>query len=101
MKSNKERNHNMNGITKLPDGSAFCTADVMSKEEAMLLPPHKRPICFRVSSEIYHSVFEAIGAASMCWQPHPSTEEFDSEKATKLAVDLLFKIANELEKKDK
>lgn len=83
---------------KLPDGSAFFTADVMSKEEAMKLPVEKRPICFRVSSEIYHSVFESIGEASMCWNPRPSVEVFDTEKATDVALRLLFKIAEELEK---
>lgn len=83
----------------LPDGSAFWVADVMSKDEALKLPPKERPLCFRVSSEIYHAVFEAIGAASMCWSPRPSTEVFNSEEASKLAVDLLFKIADEMEKR--
>jgi hypothetical protein len=82
----------------LPDGSAYFTADVMSKEEALKLPLKERPLCFRVSSEIYHAVFEAIGAASMCWSPRPSTEVFNSEEASKIAVELLFKIADELEK---
>ena len=86
-----------NSITKLPDGSAFFTAEVMSKEEAMKLPLNKRPICYRVSSKLYHGVFEAIGAASMCWNPHPSTEVFESEKASQIAMDLLFKIADEIE----
>ena len=71
----------------------------MSKEEALKLQLKERPICFRVSSEIYHAVFEAIGAASVCWEPRPSTEVFNSEEASKIAVDLLFKIADELEKK--
>jgi hypothetical protein len=87
-----------NKITKLPDGSAFFTTDVMSKDEAMSLPPEKRPLCYRVSSELYHSVFESIGAASMCWSPRPSNEVFMSEEASQIAVDLLFKIAEELEK---
>ena len=86
-------------ITKLPDGSAFFTAEIMSKEEAMALPVEKRPLCFRLSSEMYHAVFEAIGAASMCWEPEPSTEVFNSELASQIAVDLCFKIAEEMEKK--
>lgn len=88
----------MSKVTKLPDGSAFCTATIMSKAEAMKLPLKKRPICFRISSEMYHAVWEAIGAASMCWKPRPSKEVFASEEASQIAMDLCFKIANELEK---
>lgn len=84
-------------ITQLPDGSAFFTSTVLSKEEAMALPLKERPLCFRISSEIYHAVFEAIGAASMCWKPRPGNEVFSSEEASKVAVDLCFKIANEIE----
>lgn len=73
-------------------------ATIMSKEEAMKLPLKERPLCFRLSSEIYHAVFEAIGAASMCWYPRPSNEVFSSEEASKIATDLCFKIADELEK---
>ncbi len=84
-------------ITKLPDGSAFFTATIMSKEEAMALPLAQRPICYRISSEMYHAVFEAVGAASMCWQPRPGKEVFDTSEAEKVAIDLCFKIANEIE----
>ena len=84
-------------ITKLPDGSAFFIADVVSKDEAMKLPIKQRPLCFRISSEIYHAVFEAVGAASMCWNPRPSKEVFSSEEASQIAVDLCFTIANEIE----
>ena len=38
-----------NKISKLPDGSAFFTATIMSKEEAMKLPLKERPLCFRIS----------------------------------------------------
>lgn len=85
-------------ITELPDGSGCCTATIMSNEEALALPLKERPLNHRISSEIYHAVFEAIGAASMCWNPRPSSAVFDSSAAEKLAVDLCFKIANELEK---
>lgn len=87
-----------NSITKLPDGSAFFTAEVMSKEEALALPLEKRPLCYRISSEIYHAVFEAIGEASLCWS-EPSVGNFDSEHASQIATDLCFKIAHELEKR--
>ncbi len=86
-----------NEITKLPDGSAFFTTEVMSKEEAMALPLKERPICFRISSKMYHAIFEAVGAASMCRKPRPGAEVFSSEEASKVAVDLCFKIANEVE----
>lgn len=69
----------------------------MSKEEAMALPIAERPICFRISSEMYHAVFEAIGEASLCWEPKP-TGEFHSNKASDVAVRLCFKIAEEREK---
>lgn len=85
-------------IAKLPDGSAFFTATVMSKEEAMALPLKERPLCFRISSEMYHAVFEAIGEASMCWEPKPGSQVFAPEKASDIAVKLCFKIAEELEK---
>jgi hypothetical protein len=88
----------MSNTTVLPDGSAFSTAVVMTEEEAMALPVEKRPLCYRISSELYHAVFESIGAASMCWNPRPSNEVFASEQASKIAVDLCFKIANEIEK---
>lgn len=70
----------------------------MSREEAMALPLHKRPLCFRISGEIYTAVFEAIGAASMCWKPTLGDHVFQSEQASKIAVDLCFKIAEELER---
>ncbi len=89
----------MSEITKLPDGSAFFTAAIMSKDEAMALPLKDRPLCYRISSELYQAVFEAVGEASMCWKPRPSYEVFDSEHAVKVATDLCFKIANELEQK--
>ena len=84
-------------VTKLPDGSAFCTATIMSEEEAMKLPPEKRPICFRISSEMYHDVFESIGAASMTFNADAGNKVFNSELASKIAIDLCFKIAREVE----
>jgi len=81
-------------ITKLPDGSAFFTANIMSKEEAMKLPLKKRPICFRISSKMYHAVFESIGEASMCWKPRPGKEVFQSEQASDIAIRLCFRKIN-------
>jgi hypothetical protein len=89
----------MSETTILPDGSAFSVGTVMSKEEAMALPLRERPICFRISSEMYHAVFEAIGAASMTFNKDAGNEVFNSEQASKIAVDLCFKIAEELERK--
>ena len=73
------------------------TAIIMSKEEAMALPLKKRPLNYRVSSELYHLVFEKVGYASMCWQPKPSSEVFDAEKASTAAVDICFAAADECE----
>lgn len=87
-------------LIELPDGSGCFTATIMSKEEAMALPLKERPLNHRISSEIYHAVFEAIGAASMCWSPRPSTEVFNASEAERIAVALCFKIANEMEKEE-
>lgn len=84
--------------TRLPDGSAFSTQTIMSAHEAFQLPLKDRPLCYRISSELYHAVFEAVGAASMQWNPRPEGV-FDSEGASKVAVELCFKIADELEGK--
>lgn len=85
-------------IHKLPDGSGCFTATILSEEEIKTLPLKDRPLNARISSEMYNAVFEAIGAASMCWNPRPSDEVFASEQAAKIATDLCFKIAEELEK---
>lgn len=85
-------------VTKLPDGSAFFTATVLSPEEVMALPLKERPICNRISSEMYYAVFESIGAASMCWNPKPSAEVFNSDLAAGIASKLCFTIADEVEK---
>lgn len=98
VENTNQKTMTMSEITELPDGSGFFTADVMSKDEAMKLPPEKRPICFRISSEMYHAVFEAIGSASLCWKPRPGKEVFASDEASRIAVDLCFKIAAELER---
>lgn len=81
--------------TILPDGSAFSTATIMSKDEAMKLPPKERPICFRLSSELYHDVWQAIGQASMTFKTEAGNEVFNTEEASKIVMELLFKIANE------
>lgn len=84
-------------ITKLTDGSAFLTTTIMSEDEAMALPLKERPLKYRISSEIYHAVFQSIGEASLCWNPKPSKEVFDWAEAEGVAVRLCFKIADEIE----
>lgn len=64
----------------------------------MALPLKDRPICFRLSSEMYHGVFESIGEASVCWKPDTGSAVFNSEHASDVAVRLCFKIADEIEK---
>jgi len=85
-------------MTELPDGSGCFTATILSEEEAMALPIKQRPLNHRISSEMYHAVFESIGHASTTWNTGAGNEVFDSEAAAKIAVDLCFKIANEAEK---
>lgn len=89
---------NENKTTILPDGSAFSTATIMSREEAMKLPLKERPICFRISSEMYHDTFQSIAGAARCFNPLPDGETFLSEQCAAVAVDLCFKIANEVER---
>jgi hypothetical protein len=71
--------------------------EILNREEALALPPSKRPLCFRVTSKIYTAAFEAVGAASLCWNPKPEGT-FDSELASRFATDLCFAIAEELER---
>lgn len=85
-------------MTQLPDGSGCFTATILSNEEALALPLKERPINHRISSEMYHAVFEHIGEASMAWSPNTGSAVFNSEMASDVAVRLCFKIANELEK---
>lgn len=84
--------------TELPDGSGCFTATIMSHEEAMALPSSKRPLNYRISSDLYNAVFEAVGTATNCWNPKPDDAGFDFIKAEKIAVVLCFKIADELER---
>jgi hypothetical protein len=86
-------------LTELPDGSGCFTATIMSEAEAMALPVNKRPLNYRISGEIYTAVFEAVGHASMCWNPRPGNQTFDSAEAEKVALNLCFRIANDLEKR--
>ena len=74
------------------------TVTILSKEEIAKLPQAGRPMCYRVTSEIYHKVFEAVGAASLCWNPKPNRLVFDASTAEKIATDLCFQIADELER---
>lgn len=39
-------------------------------------------------SEIRSAITQAVGAASVCWTPRPSTEVFDSEMAIKISESL-------------
>jgi len=88
----------MDTVTQLPDGSGCFTATILSEDEAMALPIKQRPLNHRISSEMYHAVFESIGHASTTWNTGAGNEVFDSEAASKIAVDLCFKIANEAER---
>ena len=85
-------------MTQLPDGSGCFTATILSNEEALALPLKERPISHRISSEMYHDVFQHIGEASMAWSPNTGSAVFNAEMASDVAVRLCFKIADELEK---
>ena len=83
---------------ELPDGYGCFAATIMSQDEVMALPLKQRPLNHRISSDMYHAVFEAIGEASTTWKTEMGNEVFNSSAAEKIAVDLCFKIANEAEK---
>lgn len=70
---------------------------IFSREEAMAMPASERPLNFRLPSDIFHRIHEDIGAASMCWNPKPSKQIFDSERASKIAFDLCHFIADKLD----
>ena len=46
-------------------------------------------------------IYEAIGQASMCWNPRPSTEVFNPEEAKNIAEKLLKTIENIIEQEEK
>lgn len=74
------------------------TATILSPEEVAKLPQSERPICYRITSKMYHDVWEAVGHASLCWNPRPDNQVFDTSEAEKCAMDLCFKLAGELER---
>ena len=41
-----------------------------------------------VDKPVHEAIGEAIGAASMCWDPRPSTAVFDSTRAAQIADEL-------------
>lgn len=46
----------------------------------------------REDADLASYVFQALGAASMCWNPRPSTAVFDSTQAKEIGEALLKKI---------
>lgn len=69
---------------------------ILSRAEAMALPPAERPLNCRLPSDIYHRVGESVGEASMAWEPRP-TGVFNRELACKVAFDLCHFIADKLD----
>lgn len=53
---------------------------------------HFRDLFPTLADELSGAVYEALGAASMAWDPQPSTQVFDSEKAAEIGRDLLDKV---------
>jgi hypothetical protein len=72
--------------------------NIITREEAMRLPVQERPLCYRISEEIYMAVWDAVGQATQCYNNPPPDSELLPEKVSKLVVTLCFKIAEELEK---
>jgi hypothetical protein len=63
----------------------------------MALPRAKRPLNYRIPGDLYHAIFEAVGTASMCWNPRPGDAVFDSTEAEKVAVNLCLKTAKAMD----
>jgi hypothetical protein len=55
----------------------------------MTLPPLPEPVAIDLVADLPRLIFEAIGAASMCWLPRPGSAIFDSTQATEIAEGLL------------
>ena len=49
-----------------------------------------------LSKPLISEVFEALGEASTCWIPKPSSQVFDSTKATKIGDELMEKISSDI-----
>lgn len=47
-------------------------------------------------SDLKQKIFESIGAASMCWEPRPSSQVFDSTKAKEIGDSLYASVETEL-----
>lgn len=63
------------------------TAIIYSKEEAKAMAPKDRPICYRVTSKIFHAAWDAVGAPGL-----------KPEEMSKAALDMCFSVAEELER---
>lgn len=51
--------------------------------------------------EINNNIQESIGGASMCWNPEPSTQVYDSDKAIKISQELFDKIISSFREYEK
>jgi hypothetical protein len=47
-------------------------------------------------SDLKQKIFESVGAASMCWEPRPSSQVFDSTKAKEIGDSLYASVETEL-----
>jgi hypothetical protein len=66
--------------------------------EPEVINVHNLPLSERLSGYLFTEIHQAIGQASMCWEPRPSTEVFKAEEASNIAFELCHKIANEIDK---
>ena len=55
------------------------------------------PLNKRLPESIFNRIHEDIGAASMCWNPPPSKEVFDSECASAIAFNLCHFVADAID----
>ena len=66
--------------------------DVDAINFTVLPEPREKPLSESVPADVYTAVWQAVGAASMCWAETP-TSIFDTTRAEAVAVNLLHVIA--------
>lgn len=55
------------------------------------------PLSDRISEELFSTVYQAVGNASMCWEMPSGAGGFDCIQAGNIAFELCHKIADEIE----
>lgn len=68
----------------------------MREDSSEPSPCNGSAACCDAPRTLLNEVAEAIGAASMCWNPRPGNQVFDSTLATKIVDELMQKIESDM-----